>query len=50
MMRLLEGAQRLLDKTKSLDFIAPLAIRIYLVPVFLMAGLKKVDNFPHIVT
>jgi uncharacterized membrane protein YphA (DoxX/SURF4 family) len=34
-----------LDKTKVLDFLAPLALRLYLVPIFWMAGSKKFSNF-----
>ena len=34
-----------LEKTKSLDFLAPLALRLYLVPIFWMAGTKKFDSF-----
>lgn len=34
-----------LDKAKVLDFLAPLALRLYLVPVFWMAGSKKFTNF-----
>lgn len=33
------------DKTKVLDFIAPLLLRLYLVPVFWMAGSKKFMDF-----
>jgi uncharacterized membrane protein YphA (DoxX/SURF4 family) len=33
------------DKTKILDFLAPLALRLYLVPIFWMAGSKKFSNF-----
>jgi uncharacterized membrane protein YphA (DoxX/SURF4 family) len=33
------------DKTKLLDFLAPLALRLYLVPIFWMAGSKKFANF-----
>lgn len=33
------------DKTKMLDFLAPLAVRLYLVPIFWMAGSKKFSNF-----
>ncbi len=36
---------RWLDKTKCIDFLAPLAIRLYLVPIFWMAGSKKFMNF-----
>jgi uncharacterized membrane protein YphA (DoxX/SURF4 family) len=30
-----------LDKTQALDFLAPLLLRIYLIPIFWMAGTKK---------
>lgn len=33
------------DKTKALDFLAPLALRLYLVPIFWMAGSKKFASF-----
>ena len=34
-----------IDKLKIVDFIAPLALRLYLAPVFWMAGVKKFSNF-----
>jgi uncharacterized membrane protein YphA (DoxX/SURF4 family) len=37
--------QSLLDTTRSADFLAPLALRLYLAPVFWMAGTKKLANF-----
>ena len=39
----------LLNKTRSVDFLAPLMLRMYLVPVFWMAGTKKIDGFEDIV-
>ncbi len=33
------------DKAKVFDFLAPLAIRLYLVPIFWMAGSKKFSSF-----
>ncbi|WP_341504002.1 DoxX family protein [Gallaecimonas sp. GXIMD4217] len=45
MTTFLIAAQRLLDKTRCLDFLGPLALRLYLVPIFWMAGTKKVENF-----
>jgi putative oxidoreductase len=33
------------DKMKCLDFLAPLLLRLYLVPVFWVAGSKKFANF-----
>lgn len=37
--------QAWLDKTRKADFLAPLAIRLYLAPVFWMAGMNKVNGF-----
>jgi len=37
--------QGLLDKTRKADFLAPLLLRLYLAPVFWMAGMNKVRNF-----
>lgn len=34
----------LLNSTRSLDFLGPLALRLYLVPVFWMAGTKKLES------
>ncbi|MCJ8319387.1 MAG: DoxX family protein [Colwellia sp.] len=39
----------LLNKTQHFDFLAPLMLRMYLVPVFWMAGSKKVEGFDSIV-
>ncbi len=36
--------QNLLDKTRSLDFLGPLALRIYLSPIFFYAGLNKLSD------
>ena len=38
-------AQSLLNKTRAVDFLGPLALRLYLVPIFWMAGSKKLANF-----
>lgn len=37
--------QQLLDRSRGVDFIAPLLMRLYLVPVFWMAGIQKFNNF-----
>ena len=42
--------QVLLEKSYSLDFLAPLLLRLYLVPVFWMAGTKKFANFEQTAT
>lgn len=36
--------QNLLDKTRAIDFLAPLALRLYLVPIFWMGGTHKLNN------
>lgn len=42
-MNFLLFLQRMLDKTRALDFLAPLLLRLYLVPVFWMAGANKIN-------
>ena len=37
--------QALLNKTRSVDFLAPLALRLYLAPIFWMAGTSKYNSF-----
>lgn len=37
-------AQSLLNSTRAVDFLGPLALRLYLVPVFWMAGSKKLSD------
>lgn len=37
--------QRLLDSTRAVDFLGPLFLRIYLVPVFWVAGTNKLSSF-----
>jgi len=44
MTGILNCLQNLLDRTRALDFLAPLALRLYLVPIFWMAGTKKLEN------
>ena len=36
--------QDLLDRLRALDFLAPLALRLYLVPIFWMGGTHKLVN------
>ncbi|MCF1184064.1 DoxX family protein [Marichromatium gracile] len=45
MWHLARRLQRLLDMTRGLDFLAPLALRLYLAPVLWMAGTRKFANF-----
>ncbi len=49
MKALLITLHSLIDKTRQIDFLAPLMLRMYLVPVFWMAGTKKIEGFEGIV-
>ena len=40
-------AQSILNTTRAVDFIAPLALRLYLVPIFWMAGTKKLADIEN---
>lgn len=46
MIALFNRLQDLLDGLRALDFLAPLALRLYLVPVFWMAGANKLADMP----
>jgi uncharacterized membrane protein YphA (DoxX/SURF4 family) len=37
-------AQSMLNATRAVDFLGPLALRLYLVPIFWMAGTKKLGS------
>jgi len=45
MLNLIQKAENLLNKTRKLDFLAPLLMRLYLVPIFWMAGTHKIEGF-----
>lgn len=45
LIQLYMQANAILDKTKVADFFAPLALRLYLVPIFWMAGIQKFNSF-----
>ena len=45
MKSLMSTLYSLLESTKAADFLGPLALRLYLVPVFWMAGTKKWESF-----
>ena len=42
MIKLLNKLQNLLDQTLAVDFLAPLMLRLYLIPVLWMAGTQKI--------
>jgi putative oxidoreductase len=44
MIGILNSFQNLLDKSRGLDFLAPLALRLYLLPIFWMGGTMKLNN------
>jgi len=45
MIRLARWAQTQLDKSKGLDFLALLGLRLYLAPIFWVAGVMKLHHF-----
>lgn len=45
MVRFLNKLQNLLDTTRVADFLAPLLLRLYLAPIFFIAGTNKLDGF-----
>lgn len=45
MLNLALQAQGLLDRTRAVDFLGPLLMRLYLVPIMWMAGTSKAQNF-----
>ena len=49
MINLIHKLQDMLDCSKSVAFLAPLLLRLYLVPVFYMAGIQKYNNFEYTV-
>lgn len=48
-IKLATWAQNILDKFRGLDFLGSLALRLYLAPVFFVAGMNKVNGFDNIV-
>ena len=39
------GLENRLNKTRAFDFLGPLALRLYLTPIFWMAGTRKLEHF-----
>ena len=46
MLNLFNRFQDALDATRRLDFLGPLLLRLYLVPIFWMAGMHKLADMP----
>jgi len=49
MKQLLLRAQAWMDVTQSIDFLGPLALRLYLVPVFWVAGTNKLGGMDNVI-
>jgi uncharacterized membrane protein YphA (DoxX/SURF4 family) len=43
-MEFLKRVQGWLDATRKIDFLGPLALRLYLAPIFILAGMNKLGN------
>lgn len=48
-MHPLLAARTLLDRRRPLECLAPLALRLYLAPVFWMVGIDRIDGFDNTV-
>ena len=48
-MPFLLSLQNLLDRSRALDFLAPLALRLYLAPIFWMAGTGKLADMDSVI-
>lgn len=48
MMQILNRLQGWLALTRKLDFLAPAALRLYLAPVFILAGMNKLGNAENV--
>lgn len=46
---LLNRAQDLIESARHVDFLGPLALRLYLAPIFIAAGMVKLSSFPDTV-
>ncbi len=49
MMKILTRLQNWLDLTRKVDFLGPLALRLYLVPVFWVAGTNKLGGMDNVI-
>lgn len=48
-MQFLTRMQGWMNSTKTVDFLGPLALRLYLVPVFWVAGTNKLDGMDNVI-
>jgi len=49
MMKIMTRLQSWLDLTRKVDFLGPLALRLYLVPVFWVAGTNKLTGMDNVI-
>ena len=49
MTKILNQLQSWMDLTRKVDFLGPLALRLYLVPVFWVAGTNKLDGMENVI-
>jgi uncharacterized membrane protein YphA (DoxX/SURF4 family) len=50
MLKLLNGLQNIMDAVvRGLDFLGPLALRVYLAPIFILAGYNKLSHIDDLV-
>lgn len=49
MLQLMTRLQGWLDATRKIDFLGPLALRLYLVPVFWVAGTNKLGGMDNVI-
>jgi len=47
-MQFLRQMQKLLNISKALDWLGPLALRIFLAPIFILAGMNKLSNVDNV--
>lgn len=50
MFKFLTRLRGWLDLTRKMDFLAPAALRIYLAPIFILAGMNKLGNAENVAT
>ena len=48
-MQFLKKLQEMLDATRKVDFLGPLALRLYLAPVFWVAGTNKLGGMENVI-
>jgi uncharacterized membrane protein YphA (DoxX/SURF4 family) len=48
-MQFLDRMQGYLDSTRAVDFLGPLALRLYLAPIFWVAGTNKLDGMDNVI-